>query len=289
MSQGMPAARIIGPEKPQASASSFETVAMSTLRCLKMRLSATRLIASSNRRGTRLSSQSPISASCFSGTSSRTPPGRKIIGVHARAGGPLVEVHAVFAQLEQPQVRRHRADVHHMAAEVQHVVRDAGQLGVEDAQILGAQRHFEPEQFLDGEHEAVLHAHRRAIIEPVEIGQRLEIGLVLAELLGAAMEQADMGIDPLDDLAVELEHEPEHAVRGRMLRPEVDRVVGDLAVRRVGAGQLGLGLDLVGDAAGILSHGTDLHESFRRRPEPMNTALCELVSIRVRGFRPSPE
>ena len=33
-----------------------------------------------------------------------------------------------------------------------------------------AQRHFEPEQLLDGEDEAVLLAHRRDVIEPVEIG-----------------------------------------------------------------------------------------------------------------------
>ena len=108
-----------------------------------------------------------------------------------------------------------------------------------------AQRHFEAEQLLDREHVAVLHAHRRAIIEPVEIGQSLEVGLVLAELLGAAVEQADMRIDPLDDLAVELEHQAQHAVRGRMLRPEIDRVVGDLAVRGAGAGHRGFGLDLV--------------------------------------------
>ena len=50
-------------------ASAWLTVAISTLRCLKMRLSTTRLIASSNRRGSRVSSHSPISTSSFSGTS----------------------------------------------------------------------------------------------------------------------------------------------------------------------------------------------------------------------------
>ena len=65
----MPEPRIIGPEKPQASASALFTTPMSTLRCLKMRLSATRLIASSNSRGSRVSSQSPMSVSSLSGTS----------------------------------------------------------------------------------------------------------------------------------------------------------------------------------------------------------------------------
>ena len=69
----------------------------------------------------------------------------------------------------------------------------------------------------------MLLVHRRDIVEPVEIGDGLQIGLVLDQLLGAAVQKADMRIDALDDLAVELEHEPKHAVRRRVLRPEVDR------------------------------------------------------------------
>ena len=68
----------------------------------------------------------------------------------------------------------------------------------------------------------MLLVHRRDIIEPVEIRDRLQIGLVLDQLFGAAVKQADMRIDALDDLAVELEHQAQHAMRGRMLRPEID-------------------------------------------------------------------
>ena len=53
-----------------------DTTAMSTLRCLKMRLSATRLIASSNS-CTRPSRNSPILSRTAGGISSRTPPTRK--------------------------------------------------------------------------------------------------------------------------------------------------------------------------------------------------------------------
>jgi hypothetical protein len=68
--------------------------------------------------------------------------------------------------------------------------------------------------------------------EAIEIGQRLRIGLVFDQLLGAAMQQADMRIDPLDDLAVQLHDEAKHAMRRRMLRAEVDRVVLDRHVTR---------------------------------------------------------
>ena len=66
---------------------------------------------------------------------------------------------------------------------------------------------------------------RRDVIEPVEIRDRLQVGLVLDQLFGAAMQKSDMRIDALDHFAVELEHEPQHAVRRRMLRPEIDREV----------------------------------------------------------------
>ena len=36
-----------------------------------------------------------------------------------------------------------------------------------------------------------------------------------------------MRVDPLDDLAIQLCHQPQHAVGGRVLGPEVDRVVGN--------------------------------------------------------------
>lgn len=70
--------------------------------------------------------------------------------------------------------------------------------------------------------------HRRNVVEPVEIGNRLQIGLVLDQLLGAAMKQADMRIDALDHFTVELQHEAQHAVRRRMLRTEVDSEVAKI-------------------------------------------------------------
>ena len=155
------------------------------------------------------------------------PADAEVIGVHPRARHRFVELHRVLADLEQPQVRGHRADVHDVAAEVEHVVRDARQFRHQHADILRAQRHLEPHQFLDREHVAMLHAHRRAIIEPVEVRQRLGVGLIFDQFLGAAVEQADMRIDPLDDLAVQLHDQAQHAMRGGMLRAEVDRVILD--------------------------------------------------------------
>ena len=53
----------------------------------------------------------------------------------------------------------------------------------------------------------MLLVHRRHVIEPVEIRQVLQVGPAFHQLFGAAMQQADMRVAPLDDLAVQLEHE----------------------------------------------------------------------------------
>ena len=74
----------------------------------------------------------------------------------------------------------------------------------------------------------MLLVHRRDVVEPVEIRDRLQIGLLLDQLFGAAMKQADMRIDAGDDLAVKLQHQAQHAVRRRMLRSEVDGEIAEL-------------------------------------------------------------
>ena len=151
--------------------------------------------------------------------------------MHAAARGALVEHHQLLALLEAPERRRERADVHRLRGDVEEVRQQPADLAIEHADELGAPRHREAQQLLGRQAEGVLLVHRRDVIEPVEIRDRLQIGLVLDQLLGAAMEQPDMRIDALHDLAVELQHQAQHAVRRRMLRPEID---GEVAQRGFG-------------------------------------------------------
>jgi len=106
-------------------------------------------------------------------------------------------------------------------------------LAVEHADELSPARHGDAEQTLDGQRIGVLLVHRRHVVEAVEVRHGLQIGLVLDQLLGAAMQQADMGIDALDHFAVQLQHQTQHAVRGGMLGAEIDR---ELAIVHVGGG-----------------------------------------------------
>src|SRR6266478_8279705 len=74
----------------------------------------------------------------------------------------------------------------------------------------------------------MLLAHWGHVVEPVEVRNGLQIGLVFDEFVGPAMQQANMRISALDDLAVHLEDKPHHAVRRRVLRTEIHHVVPDL-------------------------------------------------------------
>ena len=153
--------------------------------------------------------------------------------MHAGAGGRLVHVEQVLALAEAVDEDVHRAAVEAVRAEPHQVVHKARDLGEHHPDVLGADRHVDAEQLLDGQAVGVLVAHHRDVVQPVHVGQRLDVGARLGELFGGAMQEADVRIGALDHLAVELEHEAQHAVRRRMLRPEVDVEVADVGFRHV--------------------------------------------------------
>ena len=123
-----------------------------------------------------------------------------------------------------------RRTVEALPADVAEVVEDASHLEEEDADDLRAARHLDVEQLLHRHRVPVLLRHHRHVVEPVKVRERLLVGLVLDELLGPAMKQPDVRVGLDDVLAAQLEHQPQHAVRRRVLRPEVEREVPDLKV-----------------------------------------------------------
>src|SRR2546423_11567927 len=98
----------------------------------------------------------------------------------------------------------------------------APDLAIQDADELPAPGHRDAEQLLGCQTERVFLVHRRDIVEPVEIGQRLQISLVLDQLLGPAVQQTDMRVDAVHDVTVELQYKAQYAVSRRMLGPEIE-------------------------------------------------------------------
>jgi hypothetical protein len=155
--------------------------------------------------------------------------------VHAGAGGALVKDHQLLALGETPERRGQRADIHGLCRDVEEMRQKPADFAKENTDELSAlwDRYFE--ELLGGEAERMLLVHRRDIVEPVKIGQGLQIILVLDEFFRAAVEQADMGIGALDDLAVQFQHQPQHAVRRGMLRPKVEGEVANCGFDHDGA------------------------------------------------------
>ena len=108
-----------------------------------------------------------------------------------------------------------------MRTQPQQVIQDTGNLVKHDTDVLCTQRRLDTEQFFDRQHIAVLVAHHGHVIEPVHVTDTLVIRLALGQFFGAAMQQTDMRVGALDHLAVHFQHQAQHAVCGRMLRPEV--------------------------------------------------------------------
>ena len=124
-----------------------------------------------------------------------------------------------FALAEGVQKHRHRADVESVRTEPQQMIQQARDLVEHHTDVLRANRNIDAQQPFDRHHVGVLVAHHRDVIEPVHVRHRLQIRTRFGELLGRTMQQPDMRVGTLDDLAVELEHQTQHAMRRRMLGP----------------------------------------------------------------------
>jgi hypothetical protein len=99
---------------------------------------------------------------------------------------------------------------------------DPVQLAEEHPHPRRLRRDLEPEQLLDREDEHELVVLEGEVVDPRRIRDRLPPRLLLHVLLEPGVEVADHRRDPDDVLAVEVDDEPEDAVRRRMVRAEVD-------------------------------------------------------------------
>jgi hypothetical protein len=94
---------------------------------------------------------------------------------------------------------------------------------VNDAQVLGALGHVDPDELLDGAAEGHRVEEVGQVVHPLDHRDGLPVRLVLARLLDAGVQVADDRLDVADDLALERDEQPQHAVRGRVVRAHVER------------------------------------------------------------------
>ena len=144
----------------------------------------------------------------------------------ARAAVFLENLERLFALAEAVEHRRDGADIERVRAQPQQVAGDAVQLREDDADGLRARRRFHVQQLLDRQAVAQAVGDRRHVVHAVHVGIELRVGAVLGDLLHAAMQVADDALGAQHLLAVELEDDAQHAVRGRVLRAHVEDQFG---------------------------------------------------------------
>ncbi len=175
------------------------------------------------------------------------------------------------------------------------MVEDPVELGEQRAQPDGPLRHLHPEHRLDTEHDPELVGERRQPVVPVREDGDLPVVADLEELLGPAVHVADDRLGGDDALAVEDDLEPEHPVRRRVLRTDVedhvrrgqpagpDRDVEGPRRVRLGGG--------VGAHAASLPHAPRRHpartraSTQRKPPSPAGSVSAVSAEVRASAVR----
>ena len=116
------------------------------------------------------------------------------------------------------QKHRQSANIHRESAETEQVGRDAREFAADYANELAARRQLfvNAEQLLHREGVGDVVSEWGQIIQAVGVRNELGIGHVLGDFFIAAMEVTHIRHSPGDDLSIQLQQDPQHAVRGRM-------------------------------------------------------------------------
>ena len=145
----------------------------------------------------------------------------RVVG-QARPAELLEQVEHELALAERVQQHRHGTDVHGVRAEPEAVAGDALQLREDRAEVPRPARHLDLHQLLDRLDVAEVVRGGRDVVHAVGEEHDVRPVAVLAQLLDAAMDVADHAVRIDDALAVEAQHDPQHAVRAGVLGPHVD-------------------------------------------------------------------
>ena len=143
--------------------------------------------------------------------------------MHALPRGHLEQVEDQLALAQAVQEYRDRAEVQRARAEPDQMRGDAVQLEMDHAQVLPARGDLDLEQRLHGA--AVGHRVEVVgqVVHPLDDRDDLPVGLVLGGLLDPRVHVADDRFDVAHDLPLQRHQQPQHAVRGGVVRAEVER------------------------------------------------------------------
>ncbi len=168
---------------------------------------------------------------------------------------------------------RDRAHVQAHRAQAEQVVAEPHQFADDRADVLAARRDFDAQQFLDRHVPGHVVGHGRDIVHAVGDRHVLVEIEALADLLEARVQEADVGNGVRHPLAVQLQHQAQGGMGGRVLRTEIHRpqvrlpaiprlVVGKFGKRQ---GHSGLGLVAGGPTNKIRNPNIEIRNNFKMR------------------------
>jgi hypothetical protein len=146
----------------------------------------------------------------------------EVVEQHPGPGQGRQHLHDLVALDEAVQDRRQAAQVQGQEAHEEGVAGDAEQLAREDADVLRPARHLHVHELLEREDRRPLLEERADVLERVHLVDDVVVVRVLADLLDAAVEVAQDRVHVHDLLARELQDEAQDAVRGRVVRADVE-------------------------------------------------------------------
>jgi hypothetical protein len=157
-----------------------------------------------------------------------------VAGEHPEAGDEFIDVEQQLPLAEAVEHHRDGAHLHRVRGQPNQVAVEALQFRQQHADPLHAVGDLDTEQLLDRERKAEAVRLGAQVIHPLDERDDLLPLLLLGRLLDAGVEVADGGIGGDDVLAVQLEDDPKHPVRARVLRPHVDGERFGLQFRHAG-------------------------------------------------------
>src|SRR6266498_3360770 len=108
---------------------------------------------------------------------------------------------------------------------------DPGSFATNDANCFPARRNLPVHQFFNCKRVSNVVRQWREIIQPISVRDELVVLHVLGDFFVAAMQEADVWCGFGNDLAVELEHESQNAVRGGVRWPHIeDHLFADVVI-----------------------------------------------------------
>jgi hypothetical protein len=142
--------------------------------------------------------------------------------VHSAAADRLDDVEDPLAVLEHVEDRRHGPHVLGEGAVPDQVARDAEELAQHHPDDPRTGRHLDGGQPLHRQQVGEVVHDPAQVVDPVGVRDVGVPALALPHLLGAPVVEADLRHDVEDPLAVELEHQAQHAVGARVLGADVE-------------------------------------------------------------------